>query len=184
MKTTKVRCLLAFVAALTTHNLALQAQTAAADNPQNNVVSAVAISQGLPQIATADLPKLGTYLVATYRGIFIPYPSPPRTPGAAFFLMPSGTFLVDPGNDQVLPANLLSGQAAASDALNSAIAAEVAAVAKLINQSQAQAQLAQFGGQPMMAATGTSFPEAQQQAQTTLIAPIFHYGTVFGQIHT
>jgi hypothetical protein len=117
---------------------------------ESSIVSAVAISQGLSPIATSDLPRFQTYWLATYRGLFIPYPCPPQNPGAVFFLMPNGAVLVDPGNDQVLPPKLLTGQFATSDALNSAIAAEVTAVANLINQSQAQAQAAQFGGPTTM----------------------------------
>jgi len=136
-----------FVASLA---VTLQAQTVATGNPQNNVVSAVAVAQGLPPIAPADLPRLQTYWLASYRGVFIPFPSPPQIPGAAFFLLPNGAVLVDPGNDQVLSPKLLTGQLATSEALNSALAAEVAAVANLINQSQAQTQTAQLGGRTTM----------------------------------
>lgn len=116
----------------------------------SSIVSAVAISQGLSPIAASDLPRFQAYMVASYRGVFIPYPCPPQNPVAVFFLLPNGAVLVDPGNDQVLPPNLLTGQMATSDALNSAIAAEVSAIGNLINQSQAQAQAAQFGGPTTM----------------------------------
>ena len=74
----------------------------------------------------------------------------PANSGAAYFLLPNGAVLVDPGNDQVLSPKLLTGQLATSDALNSALAAEVSSVANLITQSQAQSQAAQFGGRTTM----------------------------------
>ena len=142
MKTTNL--LLLFLA------LTLTEAHAQSTTQESSIVSAVAISQGLSPIATTDLPRYQTYWVATYRGVFIPYPSAPQIPSATFFLMPNGTVLVDPGNDQVLSPSLLTGQLATSDALNSAITAEVNAVSNLINQTQAQAQVAQPGGRTDM----------------------------------
>jgi hypothetical protein len=121
----------------------------------DSIVQIAADSQGLTQVAPADLPIIGaTYWLVIPGGIngvsAVPLPCPPTDAAYPIFaITPDGQqFLVDETGGQVLPANSKIARTASSAMVTSAANVEVNTVIALINQVQ-ETQAAQPMGRTM-----------------------------------
>ena len=132
MKTANHHCLLAFLAAITTHNLALQAQTAGSGD---SIVQITAENCGLTPIPAGEavLPRLGTFWIIQ-PGFCAAAPLPFAPPGSfPTFQVVDNQYLIDMTVSQNLPSDAAKAQAM--------LAAEANAVVNLVNQIQGEETL-------------------------------------------
>ena len=117
----------------------------------DSLVQIAAESQGLSQIAPADLPILGgTFWWVMPGGAAVPAPCPPLDLSGAIYQIADGQFLVDETGGQVVANTHRFGlQAQSTSTVASEVAAQADAVVNLITQVQTSAANQQMGMQAM-----------------------------------
>jgi pimeloyl-ACP methyl ester carboxylesterase len=142
-------------------------QTTAPDS----IVQLMADSLGLPPVAPEALPRSGTFflMVPGLNGIQAqPYPCPPGGNLLPTYSILNGVYLVDGTAGQVL----LNNRFTANSTVNSALAAQAAGVANLVEQIQGAADLANLqmaGGTMAMDSGGGMYPNGS----TNIVVPLF-----------
>ena len=107
--------------------------------PPDSIVQVAADSQGLQQVALADLPRGGTFWYVTPGGIAAPFPCPPQDVNAIIYQITDTAFLVDQTGGQVTVAtHRLGMQTTTTSTVDAALSAQADAVVNLITQIQTQ----------------------------------------------
>ena len=115
------------------NGVAVPVQSTASDS----IVQLTAESQGLQQVAAADLPVCGTFWLVMPGGVAAPFPCPPQDPSQAVYQIADGQFLVDSTGGQVaINRRWLSAQADSTTSMATALASEAEAVVALIDRIQ------------------------------------------------
>ena len=105
--------------------------------PPDSIVQVAADSQGLQQVALADLPRGGTFWYVTPGGIAAPFPCPPQDDNAIIYQITDTQFLVDQTGGQVtVTTRRLGSLSTATTTVEAALSAQGDAVVNLINQVQ------------------------------------------------
>ncbi|MGD0253907.1 MAG: hypothetical protein ABSC01_14570, partial [Verrucomicrobiota bacterium] len=146
----KLTCILAFLVAGVVadvgsgfaQTLSIQSGSAIGETQPDSIVQIAAESQGLAQVAPADLPIIGgTFWWVMPGGNAVPTPCPPQDLSAPIYQVADGQFLVDETGGQVVANPRQFGLQAqtTSSTVASALATQADAVINLITQIQTRA---------------------------------------------
>lgn len=102
----------------------------------DSIVQLAAESQGLAQVALADLPRGGTFWFVTPGGIAAPFPCPPQDANAIIYQITDTQFLVDQTGGQVAVTTHRLGSHTTTVTTADALTAQAQAVVNLIQQLQ------------------------------------------------